>query len=108
MSGSRGALGTQLALLSSPERRALLGALAEASEDHTDGYRPLALVGRPDASERYRIELYHTHLPKLAANGLIRWDDDAGTVQKGPEWEKVVPLLELLSTHRDELPDGRL
>jgi len=107
-SDPHGALGTQLTLLSSPVRRALLGALAERSVGPTTSYPPLDLLGRPDASERFRLELYHSHLPKLAANGFIHWDSDAGTIRKGPDWEDIVPLLELLSTHREKLPDGGL
>ena len=34
-----------------------------------------------DAEERLRIELHHTHLPKLAAAGLIDYDERNGTLQ---------------------------
>jgi len=101
-------LGTYLTLLSSPDRRRLLLTLAETSGDRDEGYRLLDLVGRSDAPEQPGLRYNHTHLPKLEAHGLIHWDRDAGTVRRGPEWEAVAPLLDLLWTHRDELPEGRL
>ncbi|QCC57831.1 transcriptional regulator [Natrinema thermotolerans] len=49
---------------------------------------------------------YHVHLPKLADYGYIEWHREAGNVVKGPRFDEIRPLLELLENHRDELPDG--
>lgn len=58
--------------------------------------------------ERLLIEMQHTHLPKLEEYGFIDWDRDAGIVTKGPKFDEVRPVLELLTDHRDDLPDGWL
>lgn len=46
----------------------------------------------------------HVHLPKLADYGLIEWDKDEQLVVKGPRFEEIEPILELLDDHHDELP----
>jgi hypothetical protein len=50
----------------------------------------------------------HTHLPKLASAGFIEWDPETNTVQQGPRFEDIRPLLELMHDHADELPDDWL
>lgn len=54
--------------------------------------------------ETVRVELYHAHLPKLAESGYVDWDPDAETVRRGPKFDDVAPLLELLVTHDERLP----
>ena len=51
------------------------------------------------------VAMRHTHLPKLEEAGFIAWDQEQGTVSKGPEFEAIRPVLELLENHTDELPD---
>jgi hypothetical protein len=53
-----------------------------------------------------QTEFVHRHLPKLEAMGYIRWDPDRHEVVKGPAFDEVRPLLELIENHADELPDG--
>lgn len=55
-------------------------------------------------SEIAEIELKHTHLPKLADAGYIEWDRETGRISKGPNFDEIEPLLELLENHADELP----
>jgi len=50
------------------------------------------------------IQLVHNHLPRLAEAGYIEWDRDAGTISKGPRYDEIRPLLELMENHADELP----
>ncbi len=52
------------------------------------------------------ISLVHTHLPKLDDAGYIEWDRETGEISKGPRFEEIEPLLELLENHSDELPPG--
>ena len=66
--------------------------------DYTDRI-PLELE-----SEQEHIRLYHTHLPKLEASEYITWNKAEKTIRKGPRWEMIEPLLELISDHLDELP----
>ncbi|MEF8809109.1 DUF7344 domain-containing protein [Natronomonas sp.] len=55
-------------------------------------------------SEIAEIELKHNHLPKLADAGYIEWDRETGRISKGPNFDEIEPLLELLENHADELP----
>ena len=94
-------------------RRRLLIALLEHNpqddEDAQDAERALGTVSGADADEKLiETELVHTHLPKLAELGYIRWDRAEGTISKGPEWDEIKPLIELLNDHADELPEGWL
>lgn len=59
-------------------------------------------------TDKPAIRLYHIHLPKLAAAGFIEWDREANKVEKGPQFEEIRPLLELMEEHRETLPDGWL
>lgn len=56
--------------------------------------------------EAMRVQLNHVHLPKLEELGVIEWNRDAHVVTRGPTFEELRPLLELINQHRDELPDG--
>ncbi|WP_254544885.1 transcriptional regulator [Halomarina pelagica] len=44
------------------------------------------------------------HLPKLADYGFIEWDRNTHEVMKGPKFDEIRPLLELLEAHEDKLP----
>lgn len=48
--------------------------------------------------------MQHLHLPKLADYEFIEWNKDTHEVTKGPKFDEIRPLLELLATHEDELP----
>lgn len=61
----------------------------------------------PDSIERI-IQMKHVHLPKLADKGLIEWNRQRNEVVKGPNFDEIRPLLELLDDHQDELPDDWL
>lgn len=53
-----------------------------------------------------QVELVHNHLPKLAEAGYVDWDRETGAISKGPRFDEIEPLLELMETHADELPHG--
>ncbi|MGM0718738.1 MAG: DUF7344 domain-containing protein [Halobacteriota archaeon] len=56
--------------------------------------------------ETLEIQLTHNHLPKLVDAGYIQWDRDTGEISKGPRFNEIEPLLELIENHADELPPG--
>jgi hypothetical protein len=94
-------------------RRRLLVALADHNpQDDTDAQEAAAALGAilngEVDSATVEIELYHNHLPKLADEGFIVWHPDTGEIERGPNWEKIEPLIRLLRDHQDELPDGWL
>lgn len=85
------------------QRRKLLTALLEHNpQDDT----PVVIAdsdGESDAVERL-IEMQHVHLPKLVDYGFIEWNKETHEVIKGPKFDKIRPLLELLDDHQEELP----
>jgi hypothetical protein len=89
--------------LADVQRRKLLVALLE---HNPQGDAPAAVAGsrgESDALERL-VRMDHVHLPKLAEYGFIDWDQEANEVAKGPNFDEIRPLLELLADHDDDLP----
>lgn len=50
------------------------------------------------------VQMTHVHLPKLEDYGFIIWNRETNEVRKGPNFDEIRPLLELLQKHEDELP----
>lgn len=94
--------------LASPYRRQLLLAMLAANPQADSDVDPLDILDDPETSDVTEAQLVHTHLPKLEAMGVVDWDRETGNISKGPEWERVAPLLVLIDDHREELPDGFL
>lgn len=98
---------TALDALAHVQRRKLLvSLLAHNPQDDAP-----AVVGQPgeesEALDRF-VEMKHVHLPKLVEYGFIEWDQEADEVHKGPKFDEIRPLLDLLADHEDELPPGWL
>lgn len=51
-----------------------------------------------------KTRLYHSHLPNLAEKGYIEWDADSELIRRGPHFDHIEPLLDLLVEYREELP----
>lgn len=66
---------------------------AETLSENSDGFK------------RSHAELYHNHLPALDAAGFIDWDPETDAVTRGPYYEDIRPLLQLMHDHQDELPE---
>lgn len=90
--------------LANPYRRRILGLVSERNPRSQDEFS-VDDLGKDD-DETLATELHHVHLPKLVNAGYIEWDEDTGTVRRGPNFDEIEPLLRLLDEHRDELPDG--
>jgi hypothetical protein len=98
---------TQLNALADPYRRQLLVALLGHNPQDDDDIDPLDRIVRSETDSKFlKIEMFHTHLPKLDDLGYIEWHRSEGTIHKGPNWDEIAPLLELIHDHRDELPAG--
>lgn len=92
--------------LADPHRRQLLVAVLNSNPQDGDAIDPLdELTYSENEADRLRTALVHKHLPKLDEMGYIEWDTENGTFSKGPRWDEIAPLLELIHEHRDELPD---
>jgi len=93
----------QLDAVAVKQRRRLLFALLECDE----GSEQFALVpdgGRFDPDEEFRLSMKHVHLPKLADLGYVDWDRESDTVTRGPQFDAVEPLLEVLYAHERGQP----
>lgn len=89
-------------------RRVLVALLEHNPQDDDDPQTPEDITMGDEDLEELMIEMEHTHLPKLAAAGLIEWDRETNVIKKGPEFAEIEPLLRLMHEHRDELPEGWL
>lgn len=85
------------------QRRKLLVALLDHNPQDDSPVVIADNESEGDAVERL-ISMNHVHLPKLEEYGFIDWDEDRNEVSKGPMFEEIRPLLELLYDHADELP----
>lgn len=84
--------------VSDVRRRELLLSLRDEDE--------LSPLPTRDEDCELRIQLHHTHLPKLEENGFITWDPATGVVRREPNFGAIEPLLALFEDHRHELPRG--
>lgn len=69
---------------------------------------PEDLASSDEELDGLLIEMTHAHLPKMEELGVIEWDQEDNVVTKGPAFDELRPLLELIDKHQDELPDGWL
>lgn len=93
-------------VLSHSYRRRILVAVSKL-DPRDGGASPHSMLDPEDANgglEKLNTALFHTHLPKLAEKGFIEWDRDGETVRRGPNFEEIAPLIDLMVDHEDELP----
>jgi hypothetical protein len=102
------AFDTVLDSLANSYRRQLLVALLSHSSQADDNCDPLNIVTTEAEPDVLLVELVHRHLPKLADRGYIAWDRTTNEISKGPNWNEIAPLLELIHEHQDSLPEGWL
>jgi hypothetical protein len=89
-------------------RRRLLVALIEHNPQRDSVVVPEDIDEGEQALETLQTKFYHHHLPLLEDAGFIRWKQDTHEVIKGPRFDEIRPLLELMRDHADELPDDWL
>jgi len=97
-----------LEALSDAHRRRLLVVLLDHDPQREDIDIPTVIHEGEKELATLRLELRHSHLPRLEDAGLIRWDRDSGEVLKGPRFDDIRPLLEVMRNRGDELPDSWL
>ncbi|QSW98508.1 hypothetical protein [Haloterrigena alkaliphila] len=83
--------------LADQKRRTLLFALLETTPQ-TDS--PITHDSPPDTG---RAEYQHCDLPKLDDYGFIEWTPAVNTVERGPRFDEIAPLLELLDAHHEHV-----
>lgn len=98
-------LDAMLDSLSNTQRRRILLAVSDHNPRDVDDITPDSIATDDEDLKQFKTELRHTHLPKLAENGYIEWNPDTQTIQRGPNFDEIAPLLRLMVEHKDELPD---
>ena len=93
--------------LADVQRRKLLTALLEHNPQNDS---PVIVTDSgEDADDLGRlVSMNHVHLPKLVDYGFITWSQETHEVAKGPNFDEIRPLIQLLDDHEDELPDDWL
>ncbi|WP_335998898.1 DUF7344 domain-containing protein [Halorientalis halophila] len=89
-------------VLSDETRRHVLTTIAECSPREASEFTPDELRSDENAAQRFESELYHRHLPRLDAAGVVSWDREADAIRRGPNFEEIRPLIELVSEREDE------
>lgn len=93
-------------LFANRHRRQLFLALAELDSHDADSIRLEEVLVDPDNQEGVLIMMHHTHLPKLEEYGIIDWEVGSDTVRRGPRFDEVESLVELLRSNGDTLHRG--
>lgn len=97
------------ALADVQRRRILISLMAHNPQDVSSAESDDSATGTDAAAETDAVDrlvsMHHVHLPKLDDYGIVDWDQETDEVVKGPNFEEIRPLLELLQDHEDELPD---
>ncbi|WP_226039734.1 hypothetical protein [Natrinema sp. DC36] len=85
-----------------PELSSSSQEIAEANQGFLHEY--LSTDRESNAGDKERIRMHLVHVPKLADDRFIEWDRDDYVATRGPRFDELVPVLELI----DELRDDRL
>jgi hypothetical protein len=93
-------------VLSHPERRRILTELQEREQQPESGLAVETLTPATGTIDVAALRLVHADLPKLDAAGYIDWDRERHLVSRGPRFQDIEPLLELMTAHADELPSN--
>ncbi|MFC5972018.1 hypothetical protein ACFPYI_11820 [Halomarina salina] len=106
-----GDVSTLFELLASETRRKLLVMLCDTESIDVSNGLPMRCTAATASSPTTQrtassrdIELYHVHLPKLEAEGVVEWDRTVGSVSRGPEFDAVEPTIRLLAENESTLP----
>lgn len=91
--------------LASQERRMILYSLMRAPEERRLPLPDAAMAPQTGlAPEKLRIHLRHNHLPVLADAGYVRWEREPFCVQRGPYFEEVETIFDLIHESIDQFP----
>ena len=94
-------------VLASQERRMIIYSLKDAPEERRMPLPEAAMT--PESSwdqERTTLRLMHDHLPKLADAGYVRWERDPFCVQRGPHFEEVEVMFDLIHDSIGQFPNS--
>jgi hypothetical protein len=98
---------TVFTALAAEPRRQLVVSLLDAPSG-----KPVSLPGGarnpnlPTVPERFRLRLIHEHLPMLAENGFVDWEDDPLVASRGPRFDEIAIVMDSLQGAAGEIPDS--
>lgn len=90
-------LDTRLEAVSHPVRREVLYELRRAAQAGDTAVCVHALHG-DSASDSREVALMHRHLPKLAEHGFVCVCPEGEHVERGPQFDDLLPLLDHLAS----------
>jgi len=89
-------------ILANVYRRRVLVALSTKNPDQEPVFIPEDISPGEKSIEPLQFALHHDHLPRLEEMGFIKWDREASEVYRGPRFDDIEPLLEVLESHMNE------
>lgn len=92
---------------SDANRRHVLTQLYDQTQGGVPEVPVAELTGQGEERGPGATRLRHSDLPKLDAAGFIDWERNRHVVRPGRRFGDVVSLIEVLASHRDELPSNR-
>lgn len=92
--------------LSHPLRRRILTRIHDHNPREENEFSRDSMIPDGEGGERVLIDIHHRHLPSLEESGFLTWDREADVIRRGPRFEEIAPLIELMKNHEDELPAG--
>ncbi|WP_435157367.1 hypothetical protein [Haladaptatus sp. DFWS20] len=96
-------LDTFLKILADTDRRQLLVALLEYdSLDDDYSQIPADVTNSDEQESQLSLQMTHIHLPKLDDADIIEWNQDDYAVRKGPRFDEIRPLLQMIREQADE------
>ena len=102
---SRTDLETQFEAVANTHRRRLLVTLYEHNPQRTDEAISKNLQIGDAEQDELEAQFYHNHLPRLDAAGFITWNQERNEITKGPNFDEIRPLLAVVETHYNEVPN---
>lgn len=84
--------------LAEQSRRRILFSLLEDEQSTAEDLAELlygwaTTSGEQVTYDQIRLELYHSHLPKLAASGLVEFDPETGAVERAELAEEIRAVI---------------
>ncbi|WP_340097919.1 hypothetical protein [Salinibaculum salinum] len=92
--------------LAAEPRRQIIVSLLEAPSDRClllpEAANPPYALRDP---EELSVELFHSHLPVLAAGDYVEWSEDPLCVERGPNFDEAAVVFRSLFDHVSDIPD---